>query len=100
MSELAEAQERLDKIMESEVEKITLFRRFEMMSNETNVMLKEVGVVLNEVRKNEGRQSIASSRKSRSSRGSTSSTTSSAQQCRIDQQEELASLRQEWIGLR
>ena len=45
MNELAETQERLDKVMESEVEKITLFGRFETMSNETNVMLKEVGAV-------------------------------------------------------
>ena len=97
MNELAEAQERLDKVMESEVEKITLFGRFETMSNETNVMLKEVGAVLSELKKNDDdRQSIASSRysrKSRSSRGSASSTTSSTRQRRIDLEEELASLK-------
>ena len=97
MNELAETQERLDKVMESEVEKITLFGRFETMSNETNVMLKEVGAVLSELKKNDDdRQSIASSRysrKSRSSRGSASSTTSSTRQRRIDLEEELASLK-------
>ena len=97
MNELAETQERLDKVMESEVEKITLFGRFETMSNETNVMLKEVGAVLSELKKNDDdRQSIASSRysrKSRSSHGSTSSTTSSTRQRRIDLEEELASLK-------
>ena len=97
MNELAEAQERLDKVMESEVEKITLFGRFETMSNETNVMLKEVGAVLSELKKNDDdRRSIASSRysrKSRSSRGSASSTTSSTRQRRIDLEEELASLK-------
>ena len=97
MNELAETQERLDKAMESEVEKITLFGRFETMSNETNVMLKEVGAVLSELKKNDDdRQSIASSRysrKSRSSRGSASSTTSSTRQRRIDLEEELASLK-------
>ena len=85
--------------MESEVEKITLFGRFQTMSNETNVqvMLKEVGAVLSELKKNDDdRQSIASSRysrKSRSSRGSASSTTSSTRQRRIDLEEELASLK-------
>ena len=97
MNELAETQERLDKVMESEVEKITLFGRFETMSNKTNVMLKEVGAVLSELKKNDDdRQSIASSRysrKSRSSRGSASSTTSSTRQRRIDLEEELASLK-------
>ena len=97
MNELAETQERLDKVMESEVEKITLFGRFETMSNETNVMLKEVGAVLSELKKNDDdRQSIASSRysrKSKSSRGSASSTTSSTRQRRIDLEEELASLK-------
>ena len=97
MNELAETQERLDKVMESEVKKITLFGRFETMSNETNVMLKEVGAVLSELKKDDdNRQSIASSRysrKSRSSRGSASSTTSSTRQHRIDLEEELASLK-------
>ena len=99
MNELAETQERLDKVKESEVEKITLFGRFETMSNEINVMLKEVGAVLSEliIKKNDDdRQSIASSRysrKSRSSRGSASSTTSSTRQRRIDLEEELASLK-------
>ena len=100
MSELAEAQESLDKILESEVEKITLFGRYEAMSSETNLMLKEVGAVINELKKNDDdRQSIASSRysrksgKSRSSRSSASSTTSSTRQRRIDLEEELASLK-------
>ena len=63
-------------------------------------MLKEVGAVINELKKNDDdRQSIASSRysrksgKSRSSRSSASSTTSSTRLRRIDLEEELASLK-------
>ncbi len=70
------------------------------MSSETNLMLKEVGAVINELKKNDDdRQSIASSRysrksgKSRSSRSSASSTTSSTRQRRIDLEEEMASIK-------
>jgi exonuclease VII small subunit len=51
MRELTEAQERLDKILESEMERITVFGRFETMSQETNQILKEVGAVICDLKK-------------------------------------------------
>ena len=104
MSELTEAQEGLDKVLESEVERITLFGKFEAMSQESNQVLKEVGTAICELKKiDDDRCSIASSKYSRksgkskssrhsvtSSRHSVTSSTSSTRQRRLDLEEELA----------
>ena len=82
------------------MERITVFGRFESMSQETNQILKEVGAVICELKKiDDDRCSIASSKyslksaKSKSSRHSTMSTTSSTRQRRLDLEEELACLK-------
>ncbi|CAB4040178.1 Hypothetical predicted protein, partial [Paramuricea clavata] len=100
MRELTEAQERLDKTLESEMERITVFGRFETMSQETNQILKEVGAVICDLKKiDDDRCSMASSKysrksgKSKSSRHSTMSTASSTRQRRLDLEEELACLK-------
>ena len=107
MSELTEAQEGLDKVLESEVERITLFGKFEAMSQESNQVLKEVGTAICELKKiDDDRCSIASSKYSRksgkskssrhsvtSSRHSVTSSTSSTRQRRLDLEEELACLK-------
>ena len=107
MSELTEAQEGLDKVLESEVERITFFGKFEAMSQESNQVLKEVGTAICELKKiDDDRCSIASSKYSRksgkskssrhsvtSSRHSVTSSTSSTRQRRLDLEEELACLK-------
>ncbi len=108
MSELTEAQEGLDKVLESEVERITLFGKFEAMSRESNqVVLKEVGTAICELKKiDDDRFSVASSKYSRksgkskssrhsvtSSRHSVTSSTSSTRQRRLYLEEELACLK-------
>ena len=84
MRELTKAQEGLDRVLESEVERITLWGRFGSTSQESNQILKEVGAVVCELKKMDyHRCSVASSKysrksgKSKSSRHSTISTTSS-----------------------
>ena len=79
------------------MERITVFGRFETMSQETNQILKEVGAVICDLKKiDDDRCSIASSKysrksgRSKSSRHSTMSTISSPRQRRLDLEEELA----------
>ncbi len=109
MSELTEAQEGLDKVLESEVERITLFGKFEAVSHESNQVLKEVDTAICELnikKIDDDRCSIASSKYSRksgkskssrhsvmSSRHSVTSSTSSTRQRRLDLEEELACLK-------
>ncbi|CAB4032133.1 Hypothetical predicted protein [Paramuricea clavata] len=83
MKELTSAQDALENTLESAVERMTLFTKFENTSRETNAILKEV---------NETKQKIGSSR-SKSSRLTTASTTSTARQRRLNLEEELATLK-------
>ena len=89
MSELTEAQKGLDKVVESEVERITLFGKFEAMNQESNQVLKEVGTAICELKKIDDDKSG----KSKSSRHSVTSSTSSTRQRRLDLEEELACLK-------
>jgi hypothetical protein len=98
MKEITEAQDVLEDTLDSTVEKMALFAKFEDISHETDLILKEVNSVLRELRSKEDCLSIASSKKSRrSSRSksscSSTSTTSTAQQRRMDLEEEHATLK-------
>ena len=74
MSELTKAQEGLDKALKSEVERITLFGKFEAVSQESNQVLKEMGTAICELKKiDDDKFSIASSKYSRKSGKSKSS---------------------------
>ena len=105
MAELAAAQEALENIQSSTVEKMTLYGKFEDMSRETNEILKQVGQTIYELkREDEDRYSASSlrshrsgnshkSKRSKSSRSSLASTSSSARLRRLNLEEEIASLR-------
>ncbi len=99
MKEITMAQDALEGNLDSTVEKMALFAKFEDISHETDLMLKEVNSVLCELRKvDDDCSSIASTRKSRRSLKSKSScsstsTTSTARQRRMDLEEELATLK-------
>ena len=65
MKEITMAQDALEGNLDSTVEKMALFAKFEDISHETDLMLKEVNSVLCELRKvDDDCSSIASSRKS------------------------------------
>ena len=106
MKELTAAQEALENIQSSTVEKMTLYGKFEDMSRETNQILKQVGQTIHELRlkEDEDRYSVSSSRnhrsgtshkskQSKSSRSSLASTSSSTRLRRLDLEEEIATLR-------
>ncbi|CAB4006167.1 Hypothetical predicted protein, partial [Paramuricea clavata] len=100
MKELTSAQDALENTLESAVERMTLFTKFENTSRETNAILKEVNEVIYELKMvNDDRSSVASSRRSKkssrskSSRLTTASTTSTARQRRLNLEEELATLK-------
>ena len=91
--------------MESTLEKMALFSKFEDISHETDIMLKEVNDTLCELRKmTDDRSTIVSSkRSSRSSKSKSShitnvSSTLTARQRRLNLEEELATLQAKLNG--
>lgn len=100
MKELTFAQDALEEALQSTVEKMALFAKFEDISHETDIMLKEVNHVLCHLRRiNDDCSSIASSKKnsrsirSKSSRLTSVSSTSTARQPRLNLKEELTVLK-------
>lgn len=100
MKELTLAQDALEEALQSTVEKMALFAKFEDISHETDIMLKEVNNVLCQLRRiNDDCSSIASSKRnsrsirSKSSRLTSVSSTSTARQRRLNLEEEFATLK-------
>ena len=102
MKELTAAQEKLECIQDSAIEKMTFYSKFEDMSRESNQILAQAGKAMQQLRSNENedRHSVSasthrskSSHRSRLSRSSLASTSSSARLHRLDLEEEIATLR-------
>ena len=102
MKELTAAQEKLECIQGSAIEKMTFYSKFEDMSRESNQILAQAGKAMQQLRSNENedRHSVSasthrskSSHRSRLSRSSLASTSSSARLHRLDLEEEIATLR-------
>ncbi|CAB4034962.1 Hypothetical predicted protein, partial [Paramuricea clavata] len=102
MKELTAAQEELERIQGSAIEKMTFYSKFEDMSRETNQILAQAVQAIQQLKlnENEDRHSVItsthrsrSSHRSRLSRSSLASTSSSARLRRLDLEEEIATLR-------
>ncbi len=106
MLELTAAQEALENVQSSTVEKLTLYGKFEDMSRETNQILRQVGETIRDLRlrEDDDNRSVVSrrthlsvssskSKRSKSSRSSAASTSSSARLRRLDLEEEIATIR-------
>ena len=105
MLDLTQAYEVLESVIESPVEKIVLYGKFEDMSRENNALVKQVHEAIRDLRADRGdKSSVLSRRTSRSvvsrksaksvlSRASRASTSSSTHQRRQDLEEEAAILK-------
>ena len=99
MKKLTRAQDELENAMESTAERMALYAKFEDISHETNMILKEVEAAMFVLRRNDDNcVSTTSSRrtrktaKSKSSRRSVTSSTSTARERRLNLEEEFATL--------